>query len=453
MISRSMKTFVASGTIAFLLGCVPAAAQVFHPETATLDNGLRIVVVPNHRAPVVTHMVWLRAGAIDETWGKSGIAHFLEHLMFKGTPRYPEGEYSRLIASMGGEENAFTSQDYTAYYATLGKEYLPKIMELEADRFAHWQVNDEQVARERDVILKERQQVTENNPVAAFFEEVNAILYPNYPYQRPVIGWRAEMKDLQRKDAEAFVNTYYVASNAVLVISGDTTLKEVLPLAKKYYGVLPKKPVPERKLGVPVQLNSARRIEKESALVRETVWSRHRVLNPARPETIAESDAVQVLQRILGDGRVGRLYRRLVVEDKLATSASITYDPVSYGPVRFSVVVVPAPTVDLAKIERAVDDEIARILKNGVTEKEVENATRGMEIAAVYARDSVYGPASVMGEALVSGLDVETVEAWPSRMRAIRKQAVDNAAQNVFKRGKAWVTAVIRPAQEEKGAK
>lgn len=429
-----------------VLLCAPAAAQLFHPETAVLENGLRVVVVPNHRAPVVTHMLWVRAGAMDEPWGKSGIAHFLEHLMFKGTKRHPEGSYSRLVASYGGNENAFTSQDYTAYYVTVGKAFLPEIMALEADRFENLHITDEQVARERQVILKERQQVTENNPVAAFFEEVNATLYPNHPYQRPVIGWRNEIESLQRADAEAFLKRHYVASNAVLVLSGDITLDEAMPLVRRYYGGLPQRPVPQQQDDLqPALLHSKRTIEKASPLVRETVWSRHRLAPAARPENIAESDALLVLQRILGDSQTGRLYRRLVMEQKIATSASVSYSAVSRGPARLSLVVVPQPDVTAEKIAAQVDAEIAALLRDGVSDDEVAQATAALEIESVYARDSVAGPARIVGAALVSGLDIATLEAWKQRMRGVTRADVEKVARAMFATPDDWVTAILTP--------
>ena len=431
-----------------LLGSV-AQAQVYYPETAQLKNGLQIVVIPNHRAPVVTNMMWVKAGAMDDPWGTSGIAHFLEHLMFKGTKLHPEGDYSRIISQWGGEENAFTSYDYTAYYATIGKEHLPDLMALEADRLAHWQVSEDQVAHEREVILKERQQRTENDPVAHFFEDVNALLYTNFPYQRPVIGWRAEMEKLSKADAEHFVQTHYAPNNIILVVSGDVTLAEVQNLAQKNFGPIPSKEIAPRKFGQTIMLQSDRRLENTSSLVKETIWSRHRLVAPARSQSIAQSDALLVLDKILGDNRIGRLYRRLVVKDKIATSAGTSYNGISYGPVRFAFVVTPAPHTDLTMIEKTVDEEIQSLLKNGVSNEEVAKATEALETEAVYARDSVTGPAMAVGGALASGMDITTIEAWPQRMRNVSKQTVDQAAKDLFAPDIAWVTAVLHPGKQQ----
>jgi zinc protease len=439
------KFFTSVLIAAALLCSVSVQAQVFYPETATLENGMQIVVLPNTRAPVVTHMIWYKAGAMDDPWGKSGIAHFLEHLMFKGTPKHPEGDYSRIISKMGGEENAFTSYDYTSYYATVGKEHLAQIMELESDRMEHWQVTDDQVARENQVILKERQQRTENDPVAAFFENVNAQLYINHPYQRPVIGWQSEMKRLNKQDAENFVKTHYAPNNAVLVVSGDVTLNEVQELAEKYYAPIEARNIAPRAQVQPIMLPSNRLIQQSSPLVRETIWSRHRLVPAARPKTIQNNDALMVMSKILGDSRTGRLYRRLVVRDKIASSASISFDGTGYGPQRFAIVVTPLPGVDLKKIEAIVDEEIGHITLKGVTAEELRKATQNLETAAVYARDSITGPAITVGSALMSGLDLKTIEAWPMRIKDITKQSVDQAAKDVFSQKNLWMTAILTP--------
>lgn len=440
---RDKKTIF--GLVAALLLSASANAQVFYPQSTILENGMQVVVLPNHRAPVVTHMIWYKAGAMDDPWGKSGIAHFLEHLMFKGTPKHPQGEYSKIISRMGGTENAFTSYDYTSYYATIGKEHLEEIMALEADRMANWQVTENQVAVERDVILKERQQRTENDPVSAFFEDVNATLYPNHPYQRPVIGWRHEMRTLNKTDAQEFVKSHYAPNNAVLVISGDIELPEAEKLAMRYYGPIKSRTIAIRSFAKPVVIESDRTIERSSSLVKETIWSRHRLVSAARPEKIAESDAMLILEKIMGDSRTGRLYRRLVIKDKIANSAGISYDSTGYGPQRLAIIVTPQPGTDLKLIEKTIAEEIQKILDKGVTAEEVKKASEALETEAIYARDSVMGPAMAVGSALMSGLDLETIEAWPQRMKNVTKESVDHAAAKLFDKKTKWVTAILKP--------
>jgi zinc protease len=444
-----MRYALAPLLIAALLGTPSAQAQLFHPETAILDNGLQVVVLPNHRAPVITQMVWIKSGGTSDPWGVSGVAHFLEHLLFKGTKTRADGEYSKIISRMGGTENAMTSYDYTAYYASFGAQNLETVMQLEADRFTNWQVTDAQIAAERDVILKERQQTTDNRPVSRFWESVGAMLYPNHPYQRPVIGWRAEMEKLDHKAANDFYRTYYNPRNAILVLSGDITLDKALPLARKYFGPIAGHDLPARLNTDIPPLDGTKHLQMTSPLVKETIWSQHYLVAPVRPETIAKSDALLILSKILGDGRTGRLYRRLVVRDKIATSADVGFDPVTFGPSRWSILVTPEPTTDLRKIDATVQEEIARLLKDGVTDAEVKNATQGLEIETTYARDAVTGPAMIVGEALVSELDLATIESWPQRMRNVTKEAVMQAAKELLSQ-QPRLTAVLLPEKEAK---
>ena len=443
-----MQMKVAPLLIVALLGTASAQAQLFYPETAMLENGMQMVVLPNDRAPVITQMIWIKAGGTSDPWNRSGAAHFLEHLFFKGTKNHAEGDYSKIISRMGGTENAMTSYDYTAYYATFGAQHLDEVMALEADRFANWQVTDAQVSTERDVILKERQQTTDNKPLARFWEHAYAALYPNHPYQRPVLGWRSEMEKLDRTQVEDYYRTYYTPQNMILVLSGDITLAKSQPLAEKYFGKLAHRDVPARLSPAVPPLAGEQNLTMTSPLVQEAIWSRHYLTDPARPETIAQSDAQIILAKILGDGRTGRLYRRLVVKDKIVTSADINFDPVTFGPARFSIIVTPEPNVALDKIVATVDDEVNRLLKDGVTELEVKNATQGLEIETTYARDSVMGPAMIVGEALVSGLDLQAVESWPQRIRAITKESVMQAAQDILPHAPA-LTAILLPEKKE----
>ncbi len=410
-----------------------------------LENGMQVVVVTNRRAPVVTQMWWLKAGAISDPYGRSGIAHFLEHLLFKGTKHTAEGEYSKTIARLGGRENALTSQDYTAYYATIGRAHLETAMRLEADRIANWKIDDDQIATERDVVLKEREQRIEDDPVSAFFEEVNGVLYEGHPYERPVIGFRHEIAALDRQAAEDFFNRHYAPNNIVLIISGDVSLAEIMPLLKKYYEPIPARRVDARLSPPVLRAPEKRRVEKSSPLVKQAIWSAHFLTEAARPENVAASDALTVYTKILGDGRTGRLYRRLVVKEKLATSAYIAYNPISFGPARLTVAVSPKPGADVARIEAVVAEEIEKIAARDIPDDELENARKALEIAAAYARDSVTGPAMALGRALVSDLDIASVENWPVRIRAVSRDDVKRAAAWVASEYPRGVIAVLTP--------
>ncbi len=413
-------------------GAVAARAAVFDPTTFTLANGLQVVVVENHRAPVVTHMVWYRAGAADEQPGKSGIAHFLEHLMFKGTKTMPPGAFSQEIARLGGDENAFTTQDYTAYYQSVAVEHLEEMMRLEADRMANLVLTDAVVLPERDVILEERRQRVDSDPGAQLNEMMRAALFLNHPYRVPTIGWEHEMRGLTTEDAIAWHQRWYAPNNAIVVISGDVTAERVRPLAEKYYGVIPARAVPARDRPQEPAQFAPRRVTLESPRVKLANWLRLYQAPSYHRGAAGHTAALQVLAEILGGGTTSRLYRRLVVEQKLATGAGCGYDPDSVDLSVFSVYATAQSGGDSAVIEPAVDAEIARLVADGVTAGEVERAKALLQAAAVKARDSLSGPARTIGSSLATGSTVEHIESWPQRIGAVTVEQVNAAARAVF---------------------
>ena len=299
----------------------PASARVFDPQSFTLENGLQVVVVTNRRAPIVNHMVWYKVGAADEEPGKSGLAHFVEHLLFKGTKNMKPGEFSELIARNGGRENAFTSYDYTGYFQTIASDRLELMMKHEADRMANLVLTDELVLPERDVILEERRTRVDNEPSGQLFEMARAALFMNHPYGISIIGWEHEMQQLTTEDALAFYERWYAPNNAVVVISGDVSLEEVRPLAEKYYGALEARPVPERVRPQEPKQMAPRRVTLTSPRVRQPSLS-ITYLAPSynRGET-QHAYALQVLSEIMGGGSVSRLYSSLVVEQGVAAGA------------------------------------------------------------------------------------------------------------------------------------
>jgi len=306
--------FVAAGLASL------AQARVFDPETFTLANGLQVVVIENRRAPIVTHMVWYKVGAADESAGESGNAHFLEHLMFKGTNTLGPGEFSEIIAQNGGQENAFTSYDYTAYYQTVANDRLEIVMRHEADRMANLVLTDALVLPERDVILEERRSRVDNEPGSQLRETMQAGLYLNHPYRVPVIGWEHEIRSLSTETALAFYRRWYAPNNAVLVVAGDVDADEVRRLAEKYYGKVPAGEVLERVRPTEPPQYAARRVTLENARVRQPSLSIS-YLAPAHNSPGGEhAYALQVLDQILGGGATSRLYRSLVVEQGLAAS-------------------------------------------------------------------------------------------------------------------------------------
>lgn len=430
-----------SGTI---LTAGPALARVFDPETFTLDNGMQVVVVPNHRAPIVTHMVWYKVGAADESAGESGNAHFLEHLMFKGTKTLAPGEFSRIIQLNGGRENAFTSQDYTAYFQTIARDRLEIMMKHEADRMSNLVLTDEVVLPERDVVVEERRSRTDNNPSAKLFETMQAALYLNHPYRLPVIGWQHEINALNTETALAFYRKWYAPNNAILIVAGDVTAAEVRPLAEKYYGVIPSKSVPERvRIEEPPQ-TSARRVIHESPRVRQPLLAISYLAPSYRGGATEHAYALQVLDEVLSGGSTSRLYKSLVVEKKLAVSVGSRYSASALDLSDFNFYASPKPGVEIEALEEALRAEIAVVLENGITDKELASAKRRKRAGSVYARDDLGTAPRVIGTSLATGRTIEEIESWPDLIDGVTREQVLAAARAVF-RNESSVTGLLLP--------
>ncbi len=430
--------------VALVLATAPGRAGLFNPEKFTLENGMRVVVIPDHRAPVVTHMVWYMVGAADDPPGKSGIAHFLEHLMFKGTAQVAPGEFSKIVGRNGGRDNAFTSQDYTGYVQSVAADKLELVMRLEADRAANLVLTEAVVDPEREVVLEERRSRTDNEPSAILSEQLAAAQFLAHPYGVPVIGWEHEIRTLTKDDALDFYRTYYVPNNAILVVAGDVTAAQVRPLAEKYYGVLAAgEPPPRQRPQEPPQ-RAARRLEMRDARVRQPTWRRS-YLAPSRMAGESQlSLPLRALAEILGGGPTSRLYRALVVEQKVAAGASAFYSGRSIDLTRFWVAATPLPGGDIVAVEAAAEAVIERLLAAGVREDELERAKAGMLASAVYARDSISTAARIFGTALAIGLSVEDVESWPARVEALTIEQLNAAARFVFEVERS-VTGVLLP--------
>lgn len=438
---------IASLALAAVLAApLPATAQVFNPTTYQLANGLQVVVVENHRSPIVTHMVWYRVGAADEPPGKSGIAHLLEHLMFKGTPSVPPGEFSKIVARMGGRDNAFTSSDYTAYFQNVAADRLEAVMKMEADRMRNLTLDDQNVVTERAVVQEERRSRTDNNPQALLAERIEAALYLNHPYRRPVIGWGSEIAQLDRQDALDFYKRWYAPNNAILVVAGDVQPEKVRELAETYYGPLKPETVPQRiRPEEPPQV-AARTVTLEDPRVQQPSWSRTYMAPSYSSSDKAAPYALEVLAEILGGGATSRLYKSLVVDQGIAAGAGAWYDPSAVDQTTFGLSATPRPGVDVAKVQAAMDKEIARVLDKGITAAEVERAKTRLRANVAYARDSLHTAARVLGEALTTGQTVADVEAWPARIAAVTPEQVNAAARAVLD-DRASVTGILLPAK------
>jgi zinc protease len=426
-----------------LTSAQPAAAKQFDAETFTLANGLQVVVVPFHRAPVVTQMLWYKAGAYDDPSGKSGIAHFLEHLMFRGTKETAPGEFSRLVSENGGRENASTSPDYTVYYQTVAADRLELVMKLEAERMQDLVITDDKVTPEREVIIEERRTRIDNVPAALLDEQRNAVLFLNNHYRLPAIGWLSEMRGLGAEDARRFYETWYAPNNAVLVVAGDVEVERVRALAETYYGSIPSHSVPAHAALAEPPKVAATRLEMTNGRVASPEWSRT-YLAPSYTEADGKpADALTVLAEILGGGENSRLYRALVSEKKLALSTGAGYDPYR-GAGSFVLDAQPKDGVSIADLEAAVAAEVRRLLAEGVGAAEVDRVKERLQASALYSRDSLSGVARIIGASMVAGRSLDEVQAWPERIGAVTPDDVMAVARQVLKDDTA-VTAILLP--------
>ncbi len=458
---RIRQTALLAGACA-LLALAPAAARAEVPQAAdaaafadikiggemssfSLDNGLQVVVIPDKRAPVATHMIWYKVGAADEPDGMSGIAHFLEHLMFKGTPTNPNGAFSRRVAEIGGQENAFTSNDYTAYYQRVAKEHLAEMMALEADRMENLVLSDEVVLPERDVVLEERRQRVENDPSSMLGETLDAMLYVNHPYGTPVIGWPGEISALDREDAISFYDRFYTPNNAILIVAGDVTADEVRRLAQETYGKVARRAEPgERDRPRPQALPGAMEVSYADPRVNQPSLRKAWIVPSYTSGETRDAASLDLLAEILGGGSTSRLYRDLVIDKGIATSAGGWYQSSSLDDTRFMIYAVPADGTTLEDAGTAALEVLKGIAEAGVTEEELERAKKSLLSSALYAQDSQTSLARIFGVALTTGSTIDEVRDWPAEIAAVTAQDVQEAARTHLTA--APVTAYLRPS-------
>lgn len=398
-------------------------------DSFSLANGLDVVVIPDRRAPVVTHMVWYRNGSADDPLGKSGIAHFLEHLMFKGTAKYPAGAFSKQLAALGGQENAFTSYDYTAYFQRVAREHLAAVMEYEADRMTGLAFDEAVVAPERDVVLEERRMRVDADPGAQLSEEMTAALFMHHPYGLPIIGWEHEISTLAHADAFAYYRRFYTPDNAILVVAGDTDADEVRRLAERIYGpVEPTGAKPMRSRLVEPPPRAGRTVTVADARVRQPVLYRQFVAPCYGKAEGDEAFALELALDIMGGGATSRLYRELVVEGGVASNLNGSYWGSMLDSGRISFSAVPSQGVTLEALEAALGVAIERFLASGPTEAEMRRSRTRLVADTIYARDSQSSLARLYGSSLAVGDAIEDVERWPERLQAVTADAVTAAA-------------------------
>ena len=410
-----------------------------------LENGLEIVVIPDHRAPVVTHMVWYRNGAADDPPMKSGIAHFLEHLMFKGTTNHPQGEFSQLVADLGGQENAFTGHDYTAYFQRVPREHLGVLMAYEADRMVNLVLTDEIVAPERDVVLEERRMHNDSDPAAQLSEAVQAALFAHHPYGLPIIGWRHEIETLGRADALAYYERFYTPENAILVVAGDVEADEVERLARDTYGKIPARGAPPRRVRPQEPEPRAHRlVTLADSKVEQPSCERVYLAPSVRTAEKGESEALEVMTHLLGGGQTSRLYRALVLDKKIAVAAGAYYLSGALDMTRLWVYAAPTPDTSLEALDAALGAAIADFLRAPPTDKELERAKTRLIADAVYAQDSQTSLARWYGSALANGETIADVSEWPARIDAVTADDVMKVARKWLDKRRA-VTGFLLP--------
>ncbi|MAJ09973.1 MAG: peptidase M16 [Ponticaulis sp.] len=426
-----------------------SSASEWAPETFTLDNGMEVIVLPDHRAPVVTHMVWYRVGAADELEGKSGIAHLFEHLMFKATDDIPAGEFSKIVARNGGQDNAFTSWDYTAYFQRVAVDRLPTMMEMEAERMTDLILTEEEVLPERDVVVEERRQRIENNPGAILFENVMGELFAGHPYGIPVIGYMDEVTQLTLDDANHFYNYWYGPQNAILVVAGDITAEELRPMAEEIYGVIEPTAASDSREWPAVQpLTESQTLTHTDPKVRQDEWDVYwQGPSYSVDEESLDPYAIEVATSILGGGRTSRLYQALVEEQGLAVDAYAF----SWGDLRAAGIVgiggSPVRGVELDELSEAAYEVMADFIANGPTEEELSRAQSNLVANWIFQRDNQSSMARLYGGAAARGDNIDLILEWPDRIESLTVEDV-RAAFARYVEDQPSITALLLTPEE-----
>jgi zinc protease len=454
--SRIAISITLAATLAALClnASTPAGAQAAKqpaPKTAAnqvfqfaLQNGMQVLVIPDHRAPVVTQMLWFKVGGVDDPPGVSGLAHFFEHMMFRGTKQTPGDEYSQIIAKNGGDENAFTTHDFTAFYEQIAADRLKLVMDLEADRMVNLDLSDNSVSTERDVVLEERRMRVDNNPQAMLGEQMEAALHLSHPYGRPVIGWAEEVRRLDRAAAQDFYDHHYAPNNAILIVAGDVTPDQIKSLAQSEYGKVAAREIPPRaEFAEPPRMAETRMTVQRPDTPVPVFTRTYRVPSYAQAAP-GQAESFELLSQVMGGGQTSTLYRILVEQKKLASEAGANYEGNVRDAAEFSVYAVPRPGVSLDVLEKAVDQVIQSFTAAPANAADLNRAKTQLVASVTYRRDSQMAMANAYGTALMIGLTVDDVNAWPTRIKAVDGEAVRHAAQGLNRRDA--VTAYLLPS-------
>jgi zinc protease len=446
----------ATASVIFAVLPAPTLANAETTFEKTLANGLRVIVKEDRRAPTVVHMVWYRAGAMDEKDGSSGVAHVLEHMMFKGTKTLKSGEFNKRVAEAGGRDNAFTSLDYTAYFQIVPKGALPEMMRLEADRMANLQLQPEEFAAEIQVVMEERRLRTDDNPQSRVYESLSAAAFTAHPYRRPIIGWMDDLKSMNWQDARDWYRAWYAPNNAYVVVAGDVDHREVFRLAEQTYGKHKAQPLPARKpQNEPSQTGQRRVTVKAPAQLPYILmaWKAPKLKNI---EEDRDPYALEVLASLLAGNDAARFPKRLVRGEKLAQSASAGYDATLRGESLFMLAGQPAAGKSIAELETALKAEIRRIQEEGVTEEELKRVKTQTIAAQVYKRDSLMAQAMEIGFAEAAGVHWRNIDKLLEKIRSVTAEEVQAVAKRYFSDDTLTVSVLdpqpIDPAAQHKPA-
>jgi zinc protease len=445
------QRFVAVGTTTALaislvisVAFYPPTAQAAEPDGVqqfTLKNGMALIVKPDHRAPTAVHMVWVRVGSMDEVDGTTGVAHVLEHMMFKGTPTVKAGDFSRQVAALGGSENAFTSKDYTGYFQQIPASKLEDMMRLGADRFAHNQWSDEVFAKELEVVKEERRMRTDDNPHARLFEAMQAMVYQASPYRRPIVGWMSDLDALTPDDARAFYQRWYTPTNAAVVVAGDVDAAQVRTLAEKYYGSLGAHVLPERKPREEPEQSGLRRLDFKApasqayvALAFKVPSFSPKALDPATSDAASDDAlALTVLSAVLSGYDNARLDRALTQgTDPVADSAGAGCGLMARGPQLCTLYGVPATGKTAAQVEHALRAQVAKVATEGVSDAELARVKNQWVASEIYKQDSVFNQARIVSTHWINGFPLDTDARLIARLRAVTGAQVQAVAAKYF---------------------
>ena len=427
-----------------ILGCFTTQAVAgSQAQEYRLANGLRIIVQEDKRAPTVAHMIWYRIGSMDELSGTTGVAHVLEHMMFKGTKKLKPGDFSAKVAALGGRDNAFTSKDYTAYFQQIEKSRLEDVMALEADRMQNLTMDKAEFAKEINVVMEERRLRTDDQPISKVFEALNATAFVAHPYRNPIVGWMDDLKNMTAADALAWYERWYAPNNATMVVTGDVDAKRVFVLAEKYFGKIPVKTLPKTKPQNEPQQTGIRRVVVQAPAENPYLVLAYKAPTLRDVEKDDDVHALDVLSAVLDGYDNARLPAKLVRTDRVATSAGASYDNTSRGPSLFMLMGVPAQGTTTEQLEQRLRDEVTRIAKDGVSPSELNRVKRQLIASQVYKRDSIFGQAMEIGGMEMAGISYKQIDRIIEKLAAVTPEQVQAVAKKYFTDDQLTVASLV----------